>query len=704
MLIVGTPLLLLPLFALGERLAGTALLTAFATVSALGHHLPGMLRAYGDRALFRRFRWRFILAPIVLIGVSVFCAIQGIYTAILLAFMWGIWHWMMQAYGFMRIYDSKAGSYDALTRWLDFGMCIVWFGFALFLSPRPLFDLLFRYQQSGGLPISASVTSGMQSLWITLTILVTAAFVVNSLRNWAKGTPPSALKIVLMGVTFSYYWYTLAWVPNGLVAYALFEIFHDVQYLTIVWMFNRGRAKRPDAGSFTRFLFRQRGLLVLAYVAICLIYGSFDFAARNFATGMVYNVALALVLASSMLHFYFDGFIWKIREQETGQNLGLSGTKTRVNWSPSWKMLRHGALWMLFLGPLCVFGWLELSGKVPTDVERASSLAAALPDSAVAQSALCAVLIDHEAAEKAVAACQRAVALDASDTTARENLGNALLAKRDWEGAEREFRRLQKAGATKATTRNGLGISLAKQGKHAEAVDTFEKAIEIDPDFAMAYANSAESHLALEAPKAAALQLANALDKEPDNHAWRVRLAEVYLVQGQLKEAEQEANKALMSPEHQMRARRVLTNALVQQGRKDEAYRRLAEFASQETESPAALLMLAEFQVDEKRFADAEKTYLKASQKFPESSQAHFGLGLELYRRKALVEAELAIRRAVELDDTNANLHHHLGAVLAQQREYTQAIPHFERALQLEPEFLPARRTLDSIRNAVGED
>src|SRR5690349_19250098 len=30
---------------------------------ATGHHLPGLIRAYGDRELFERFRWRFLIAP-----------------------------------------------------------------------------------------------------------------------------------------------------------------------------------------------------------------------------------------------------------------------------------------------------------------------------------------------------------------------------------------------------------------------------------------------------------------------------------------------------------------------------------------------------------------------------------------------------------------------------------------------------------------
>ena len=84
--------------------------TAF---GAMGHHLPGMLRAYGDRELFRRFRTRFLLAPLILLGVcaAVF-AFYDLDGLILVAVLWATWHAWMQVYGFLRIYDSKTGRVD----------------------------------------------------------------------------------------------------------------------------------------------------------------------------------------------------------------------------------------------------------------------------------------------------------------------------------------------------------------------------------------------------------------------------------------------------------------------------------------------------------------------------------------------------------------------------------------------------------------
>ena len=69
-LYVGTPLLLIPMFALAQtRWSAQDIYIFVAAFGAMGHHLPGMIRAYGDRALFERFKSRFIFAPIFLLAV-----------------------------------------------------------------------------------------------------------------------------------------------------------------------------------------------------------------------------------------------------------------------------------------------------------------------------------------------------------------------------------------------------------------------------------------------------------------------------------------------------------------------------------------------------------------------------------------------------------------------------------------------------------
>src|SRR5512144_1000250 len=90
-LYVGTPLLILPLFALAQaRWSAQDIYLFVAAFGAMGHHLPGMIRAYGDRALFERFRWRFICAPIFLVVVCAAFSVWDLKGIVLVAFVWGV--------------------------------------------------------------------------------------------------------------------------------------------------------------------------------------------------------------------------------------------------------------------------------------------------------------------------------------------------------------------------------------------------------------------------------------------------------------------------------------------------------------------------------------------------------------------------------------------------------------------------------------
>src|SRR5436190_19940014 len=110
-LYVGTPLLIVPMFLLAQaRWSAQDIYLFVGAFGAMGHHLPGMIRAYGDRALFQRFKIRFIVAPLAILAVCVWSSSYNIQAVQLVAMAWGIWHGMMQTYGFCRIYDAKASA------------------------------------------------------------------------------------------------------------------------------------------------------------------------------------------------------------------------------------------------------------------------------------------------------------------------------------------------------------------------------------------------------------------------------------------------------------------------------------------------------------------------------------------------------------------------------------------------------------------
>src|SRR6266487_841408 len=219
-LYVGTPLLIIPLFALAQaRWSAQEIYLFVAAFGAMGHHLPGMIRAYGDRALFQRFRWRFIIAPIFLVVVCTTSFLWDLKNIVLIAFIWGVWHGMMQTYGFGRIYDAKVGSFAALTRRLDFALCGIWFATAVLLSSQRMTDTLESYYSAGGPFIPPGLLRAAQQALLPLALVVAGLFLGNFIWMWIRGKRPHPIKLVLLITSISFWWYC-----NNIVASILVGI------------------------------------------------------------------------------------------------------------------------------------------------------------------------------------------------------------------------------------------------------------------------------------------------------------------------------------------------------------------------------------------------------------------------------------------------------------------------------------------------
>jgi hypothetical protein len=101
-LIIATPLLIVPVvFLMGSPFVAVPSETIGLIVAAffaVGHHLPGLIRAYGDRELFSRFRLRFVLAPPILFAAFFPLHLYHPHLIRLTLLVWATWHGLMQLY------------------------------------------------------------------------------------------------------------------------------------------------------------------------------------------------------------------------------------------------------------------------------------------------------------------------------------------------------------------------------------------------------------------------------------------------------------------------------------------------------------------------------------------------------------------------------------------------------------------------------
>ena len=364
LLFLLTPAVLVALVLVAQYFWTMAALGVFATVLAMGHYLPGLMRAYGDPALFGRFRWRFLLAPIFFIGTAMYMA-RGEnerQAFLIVVVLWGSWHWLMQTYGLVRIYDAKAANFDAISARLDYALCVLWFG-VIYWKTDGVATVLSRFYRTGAY-VSPEVIVWMTRVWLWLAIAVSVFYLVHVVRRTLAGQPPSFLKLALLGVTSLFYVYAFGFTSSHLIAFTLFEGYHDIQYLAIVWVFNRNRVdKDSNAGTFTKFLFRRRAPLIALYVLLCLGFGSYRYFVDHVVDKEIAQVAFGLITGLALVHFYFDGFIWRMRESSTRSTLDVKAVASGEKRPSLPRLQRHAILWGLIGIPVVGLGIYETYGR-----------------------------------------------------------------------------------------------------------------------------------------------------------------------------------------------------------------------------------------------------------------------------------------------------------------------------------------------------
>jgi Tfp pilus assembly protein PilF len=539
-LYVGTPLLLLPVFALAQsRWSPQDIYLFVAAFGAMGHHLPGMIRAYGDRALFERFKWRFILAPLFLLAVCTAFFWWDLKGILLVVFFWGVWHGLMQTYGFCRIYDAKTGTFDALTRRLDFAMCVIWFATAVALSPYRLSDTLDTYYMCGGPFIPPSVVELGQGLILLLAVAVSVLFVAHFCRLWIIGKRPNPVKVALLITSIAFWWYCNNLVANILVGIALFEVFHDVQYLSLVWIYNRNRVEKDsNIGGFMRFVFRRSGSLMGLYVGLVLAYGSVAYINAHIGMDTVKRVLTGVVTASTLLHFYYDGFIWKVRERSTRQSLGLAGGTADVSlggFLPSWTL--HGLKWAaVFVLPLGALWFWQTHLNVP-EVQRRAWLVADVPIGEKQHFDYGQALQKEGKWVEAEEQYKIALGFKSSDAKSHMNLATVLMAQAKYDAAVPHMEEALRLKPNGGEMHLSYATLLQRIGRGDEAGPHYEAAVRLMPDSPEAHYNYAAFLASTRKENDALSELRRVVQLKPDHVDAQLQLADALFAKNDLEGA-----------------------------------------------------------------------------------------------------------------------------------------------------------------------
>jgi len=455
-LFVASPLLVAPALLILSRFATPRWYFAILAFAAVGHQLACFLRVYGDRELFRRYRMRFLVGPVCMLAIATTFAYSQWSSLALILLAWGFWHVLTQQYGFVRIYDAKQASLQRVTIRLDFLMCVCWFGAGVIYSPQRMVQLLERYYLAGGALIDPLWIQAAQLAWGLLTAIVTTLFVMNYVYQRRQGQSPNPLKLMALASGIGLWWFAMVNVSELLLGIVMFELFHALQYVALVRVYGRRRLARGAAmTSWAGWLFRPGSASLLVYVGLLLLFGAPAFLVGISPYWLEYEAGadplvmgvFALVAATTLLHFYYDGFIWRIRDEQTRRVLSIPDADASMG--PAWPLVRHIPhllKWSLLIVPAA---WL-------------------------------AHVQDHREGPPAGMNLNLAAAVPAS-WQAHARLGEELLANGELEEAIQQLKQAQRIRPEAAKPHCDLGRAMRQLGRFQEALEEFQQAVTLAP-------------------------------------------------------------------------------------------------------------------------------------------------------------------------------------------------------------------------------
>lgn len=277
-----------------------AMLVGAIGILTFAHLIAVAPRAYLNRQVFASNRLRLTVVPVVLIA-ALFASPTLLLIGGVIAVFWDVHHTAMQNFGLGRIYDLKAGQggstlrrTDLILNWLMY-VGPIGAGAALIVHLNELGRLsatpLALLTETAGLaaPELGHIRTAAFIAWAVGIAFALSAYAAERQRGYR--VPPHKLALQVSTAATS----IIAWAFSPpFVAFAIVNLFHAVQYFALVWL---KEGKRMRIG-------------LPAFLALCGGFGLAYFAAKSF------NTLLAPFIACSLLHFWYDSFVWSVRKKQ----------------------------------------------------------------------------------------------------------------------------------------------------------------------------------------------------------------------------------------------------------------------------------------------------------------------------------------------------------------------------------------------------
>ncbi len=313
--------------------------------------------------------------------------------------------------------------------------------------------------------------------------------------------------------------------------------------------------------------------------------------------------------------------------------------------------------------------------------------------------------------QKALEYDQKALEIDENDPLVRNGIGwsyyNLALENSDNQEqlklAEDYFKKAVNLDPEFAIAHNNLGLAYKALDQNKEALSSFQTAIDLDPKYKKPYLNIGSTYLAQKKYDKVLEFYQKALEIDPDYALAYYAIGNFYFSQKKYPEAIASIQKSQKLDPKYLNTYKLLADIFVNQGQPQRAIDELNK-GLKVKEDDGLYTALSQIYRDLGDTKKSEELFAKGLSLQPNSSTVYqFNLGLKFKREGKFKEAKEQLTKALNLAPKDKDTHIALAQVEGELKNYDEAIKLLQKALTIDPEDINIYDELGTAYSEKGD-
>jgi tetratricopeptide (TPR) repeat protein len=483
------------------------------------HFMATIYRAYHTRADFEKYKFvtLHVTVLLVLTGVVMHASPRFFPWLFTLYICWSPWHYSGQNYGLLMMFARRSAAEITATerRWLR----------GAFVAS---YLMLLASFETGGSTDPLILSAGLPPKFtLPLRLAFGGAFMVFTFLGFRRLLRTMGARAMVAPLTLAFtqfLWFVLptllelntaSQVPQTRYSSGILAVLHSAQYIWITSYYQRREARAAA----------QKNWHIAAYFATLVAGGIALFIPGPWLVSYLfhYDFTTSFLIFVSLVnihHFILDAKLWKLRDKRVAALLvdpsgkasagvpnasrrrssAAGGLAIRILSAPAFRISLAALLFLWGGFDQFHFALRTSEGNLPA-LLRAAQIN---PYDSFVQERIARVETEQGQHDQAVAALTRAVAINPSSIALQQAAARALIADGRFADAYAHYQKMLKRFPNDADALTNYGLLAVRLGHPEEAMDSWQKSVEINPSQPNAHLYLAEAFDQRGEPAAAA--------------------------------------------------------------------------------------------------------------------------------------------------------------------------------------------------------